>query len=157
MNSSVLDPATVDTPSSPAYGTHREIQRSQIDSQQHDSYLLRHSQSLQQGLPQRPALQAKASENSVAVLFPRYETVSNIYHKANRSSGKPKIPQVKYLGIVGDSKLSFQPHITDVRNRATCVMSRLYPFICKWSKMSLRNKLAFPIMTYAWVVLAHTK
>ena len=101
-------------------------------------------------------------EKSVAVLFPRkrYETVSTIYLQ-----GKP-IPwesKVKYLGVVLDSKLSFRPHITYVRNKATYVMNRLYPLICKRSKMSLRNKLTLyktcirPVMTYACVVFSHTK
>ena len=71
--------------------------------------------------------------------------------------------QVKNLSVVLDSKFSFRPHIKYVRNKATCAMSRLYPLICKRSKVSLRNKLTLyktcirPIMTYACVVFAHTK
>ena len=53
--------------------------------------------------------------------------------------------------------------MTYVRNKATYVMSRLYPLICKRNKISLRNKLTLYktyirfIMTYACVVFAHTK
>ena len=79
-------------------------------------------------------------EKNVAVLFHRkpYETVSIIY-----LLGKliPWESHVKYLDVVLDSKLSFRPHITYVRNKSTYVMSRLFPLICKRSKMLLRKKL----------------
>lgn len=74
----------------------------------------------------------------------------------------PWAKSVKYLGVILDDRLTFNPHIQRVRNRAAFVLGRLYPLLGKASKMSLRNKTTLyktcirPIMSYASVVFAHT-
>ncbi|TLM35181.1 reverse transcriptase family protein, partial [Acinetobacter baumannii] len=73
----------------------------------------------------------------------------------------PWAPKVKYLGVTLDSRMTFRPHIKTVRDRAAFILGRLYPMICRRSKMSLRNKVTLyktcirPVMTYASVVFAH--
>lgn len=69
---------------------------------------------------------------------------------------------VKYLGVTLDTQMTFKPHIQNVRNKAKYVLSRLFCFINKKSKMSLRHKVTLyktvirPVMTYASIVFAHT-
>lgn len=69
--------------------------------------------------------------------------------------------QVKYLGVIFDSRLTFAPHIQAIRNRAAFILGRLYHLVGRRSKMSLRNKTTIykacirPVMTYASVVFAH--
>ncbi|KAJ0177653.1 hypothetical protein K1T71_006526 [Dendrolimus kikuchii] len=73
----------------------------------------------------------------------------------------PWVNEVKYLGVTLDKGLYFHKHTRAAGNRAYWILGRLYPLICKKSKMSLRNKVTLyktcirPIMTYASVVFGH--
>lgn len=71
--------------------------------------------------------------------------------------------QAKYLGVTLDDRLSFAPHIKQVRARAAFVMGRLHCLLNSRSRMPLSSKVRLyttcirPIMTYASVVFAHVK
>ncbi|TLO84139.1 hypothetical protein FEG28_18965, partial [Acinetobacter baumannii] len=107
---------------------------------------------------------------STAVLFQRGSS-TRISSRIRRRNLTPPITlfrqpipwarKVKYLGVTLDASMTFRPHIKSVRDRAAFILGRLYPMICKRSKMSLRNKVTLyktcirPVMTYASVVFAH--
>lgn len=72
----------------------------------------------------------------------------------------PWVEKAKYLGVILDSRMTFGPHITAVRNKAAFYLGRLGP-IFRNRRMSLRNKCTLykacirPVLTYASVVFAH--
>lgn len=106
-------------------------------------------------------------EKSAAVHFTR--TRRTLIPRPSRTLGQilmfdkliPWVKHVKYLGVTLDSGLTFQRHITTVRNRAAFILGRLHPLINRRSKMNLRHKVTLykvcirPVMTYASIVFAH--
>jgi hypothetical protein len=77
----------------------------------------------------------------------------------------PWAPQVKYLGLIMDSKLTWSKHIKHISNKTNIAISILYPLINRHSKLSSHNKLTIyksiirPIISYgcpAWTTLANT-
>ncbi|KPJ02068.1 RNA-directed DNA polymerase from mobile element jockey, partial [Papilio xuthus] len=97
---------------------------------------------------------------SAAVYFSRLK-VTRLPSVTLMDSPIPWEDNVKYLGVILDSKLNFSAHVTRVRNRAAFILGRLYALFNKKSKMSLRNKVTLfksvvrPVMTYASPVFAH--
>lgn len=74
------------------------------------------------------------------------------------------VKQVKYLGVMFDSRLSFIPHVKYTVSKAKGAMATLYPLICGQSKLSIRNKCHLykacvrPILTYAipaWALVSN--
>ncbi|GBM05420.1 hypothetical protein AVEN_94723-1 [Araneus ventricosus] len=47
----------------------------------------------------------------------------------------------KYLGVILDQRLTYQPHIEYIKKNYTAAEARLYPILNKDSKMSTNNKL----------------
>ncbi|XP_013163983.1 PREDICTED: RNA-directed DNA polymerase from mobile element jockey-like [Papilio xuthus] len=97
---------------------------------------------------------------SAAVYFSRLK-VTLLPSVTLMDSPIPWEDNVKYLGVILDSKLNFSAHVTRVRNRAAFILGRLYALFNKKSKMSLWNKVTLyksvvrPVMTYASRVFAH--
>lgn len=64
-------------------------------------------------------------------------------------------PEVKYLGLTIDKKLTFTKHATNISQKAKSAQARLYPLLNRKSKLSSTNKLTIyrqiirPIITYA--------
>lgn len=56
---------------------------------------------------------------------------------------------VRYLGLIMDSKLLYRSHVNDLVTKSTIMLRKLYPIINRRSKLSVVNKLA----TYKQVVL----
>ncbi|GBN25865.1 RNA-directed DNA polymerase from mobile element jockey, partial [Araneus ventricosus] len=77
----------------------------------------------------------------------------------------PRSNETVYLGVTIDKTLTFNSHITKVRNKFNAAKLKLYPLLGKHSKLSLDNKLLTyksllrPIITYAspvWGAAAKT-
>ena len=49
--------------------------------------------------------------------------------------------QVRYLGVILDSKLLFTRHIITVTHRASSALLRLFPLVARYSTLSFSNKL----------------
>lgn len=73
--------------------------------------------------------------------------------------------EVKYLGLIMDSKLTWKSHITNIKNKFTASKNIVLPLICRRSPLDLRNKLLIykqflrPTLTYAaltWCSAAKT-
>ena len=73
--------------------------------------------------------------------------------------------EVKYLGIVLDSKLTWAQHIAQATRKGQIALNSLYPLLCHKSRISLKNKLLLyksiiqPAMLYGcelWGVAAKT-
>lgn len=67
----------------------------------------------------------------------------------------PWCREVKYLGVVLDSSLTWNPHVKEIGNRVRAISAKLYPLMCRRSALSPENKLRLykvvirPMMTYA--------
>lgn len=104
-------------------------------------------------------------DKSSAILFTRInspeQTTQRLPAVRLFDSPIPWARKVKYLGVMLDDKMTFRPHIKQVRDRAAFIMGRLYPMLNRSSKLSLRNKTTIykacvrPVFTYASVVFAH--
>ena len=69
--------------------------------------------------------------------------------------------QVKYLGVILDTRLSFNEHVDHALKKGKMVLANLSSLLCSRSKMSIQNKLILyksvvrPSVTYASSVWAH--
>ncbi|MGL4388073.1 MAG: RNA-directed DNA polymerase, partial [Brevinema sp.] len=63
--------------------------------------------------------------------------------------------QIKYLGVILDSRLRWAPHIAEVRKKALAAMAALYPIFNRRSHLSRQNRIILyralitPILLYA--------
>ena len=70
--------------------------------------------------------------------------------------------QVRYLGLLLDSKLLFTRHLTSVIHKATGIFLQIFPLLARDSTLSIPNKLTLykprirPILTYAAPVWSNT-
>lgn len=62
---------------------------------------------------------------------------------------------LKYLGVTLDQKLTFSRHIENIAKKAHIILSRLFPILCRQSKLSKKSKLRIykqgirPMIVYA--------
>jgi retron-type reverse transcriptase len=74
----------------------------------------------------------------------------------------PWTREAKYLGVLLDDRLNWDPHINNQVAKASAMISSLYPMFCRNSKLSTDNKLLLykstirPMMTYASPVWAYS-
>jgi len=74
----------------------------------------------------------------------------------------PRAPQVKYLGVLLDSKLLFSNHIKTTSQKALGVLCKLFPLLARDSTLPVTTKLALykltirSILTYAAPVWSST-
>lgn len=73
--------------------------------------------------------------------------------------------EVRYLGVILDKRLNFKKHIHNTLTKAQRTLSRIYPLMCRYNKLSTENKLILykmlirPILTYAapiWCGISNT-
>jgi len=70
--------------------------------------------------------------------------------------------QVRYLGLLLDSKLLFTRHLTSVIRKATGIFLQIFPFLARDSTLSIPNNITLyklcirPILTYAAPVWSNT-
>mgnify|MGYP002775233228 CR=1 FL=1 len=70
--------------------------------------------------------------------------------------------EIKYLGVILDSKLNFNSHINKVTSKATGAITALYPLLNRYSplkkelKILLYKQCILPILTYACPVWSNT-
>lgn len=89
------------------------------------------------------------------IIFTKKFTDIIIHSLKTPNADLKPVKQVKYLGMILDSRLSFVPHITKAVKAAYAAINRLYPLINSKSYLSLENKLLLyksairPILTYA--------
>ena len=97
----------------------------------------------------------RVNENkTVAILFTRRRPSVRQNVKINGSKVE-WTDVVTYLGLQLDSKLNFGMHVKNVKNKCMAILLRLYPLLCRNSKLSITNKLtlyksvARSVMMYA--------
>lgn len=94
------------------------------------------------------------------ILTKRRPDLSNITIKVNNTNINPS-NEVKYLGVLFDSKLTFTKHINKSCTTANKILRMIYPIYNRRSKLSQKNKLIIfktiirPVLTYgcpAWQI-----
>lgn len=97
------------------------------------------------------------AEKTQAVFFPfdqkrRRQPTQNLLMSNNEIKFDK---QLKYLGVILDSKLNFGAHVASIKTKANNCVRAVYPLICKSSKLNIVNKMTIfktivrPILLYA--------
>jgi hypothetical protein len=77
----------------------------------------------------------------------------------------PWSSEIKYLGVILDSKLTFTKHVNKLTTKGKIAVCNLFPFFSRNSKLSIDNKLLIyktivrPLITYAipsWNIISKT-
>jgi reverse transcriptase-like protein/endonuclease/exonuclease/phosphatase family protein len=95
-------------------------------------------------------------QKTQAILF-RRRRLQPHNHITLNNHNIPWSDEVKYLGITFDRSLTWKPHITKTRQKATAAHKSLLPLLGRHSQLNTRNKLLLykstiqPIMSYASV------
>uniref|UniRef100_V5GNF3 Putative RNA-directed DNA polymerase from transposon X-element n=1 Tax=Anoplophora glabripennis TaxID=217634 RepID=V5GNF3_ANOGL len=100
-------------------------------------------------------------EKSTGIMFSRrYQTRPQGHVKFNGEDIQ-WATTVKYLGVTLDRTLTWKPHVEAVTRKAKMVRAKLYPLLCRDSRLCLRNKLTLiravlqPQLTYAGTAWGH--
>jgi hypothetical protein len=102
------------------------------------------------------------ADKSVAVMFTN--KMLKTYKDHNIKIGDTNIPwatTVKYLGVTLDKNLTWNTHITQIRDKFRGAKRALYPLIARNSKLSFSNKLLIyksflrPVLTYGSVAWSY--
>ena len=91
------------------------------------------------------------SKNNFVIFSPKNKPLKTITLIMNRQAIAQK-EYVKYLGVLIDSKLTFQFHITGVTkkvSRAIGLMYKLRHYVCKKIIISIYYSLIYPFLIYA--------
>jgi Reverse transcriptase (RNA-dependent DNA polymerase)/Endonuclease-reverse transcriptase len=100
-----------------------------------------------------------------AIMFTNKRKIKQISPIIINKSKIPWLPEVKYLGLILDSKLNWSKHIKHITNKCNNAICLLYPIINRKSKLTSKNKLLLyktilrPLITYgcaAWSPLTKT-
>lgn len=73
----------------------------------------------------------------------------------------PNVDEVKYLGVLLDQNLKFSSHIAYTHRKANLALHKLFPLLCRKSRLDLKNKLLIykqiiePIILYAAPIWAN--
>jgi len=94
------------------------------------------------------------TEKSKVVLFCQHKSVPDLPNITMFGSDMPYSDQVKYLGLTYDKKLTWKPHIRQVRDKAKGCLRSLRPMLSYNSTLNSSNKLLLyltiirPAITY---------